>query len=485
MILRDYQVRAIEATRAAYRDGKRKIILCLPTGAGKTVVMAAMIQKSTCPVVFYVHRRELVKQAVARLAAWGIAAGVIAAGERASSARVQVASIPTVSARLKRGATVPPAGLVFVDECQHARAGTWQEIIEAYPLVIGASATPYRLDGRGLGELFDSLVNPVSVQDLCDAGVLVEPTVYAPSAPDLSGVRMRNGDFAPEALAQRMAELEGNIVEHWLALGERRRTVVFAVNIEHSRALTERFRAAGVRAEHLDGGAPAIERDAVLARLATGETEILSNCMLLGEGWDLPALSVAILARPTASMALHRQQIGRIMRSCDGKDGALVLDHAGNHLRHGFVTDPIDISLDGKVKRQGEASLKTCPACFCVMSASASACPECGHVFTVGDEREAVPEESDGRLTKLEKRTIMRDWYASLIADANRYGSRLGWARHKFKDRYGCWPSAGGGLGRAADEIEDWYRCAAYEPRTSQWRDYCGRCYRNHEAHNP
>lgn len=496
--LRDYQSRAIEAVRHEYRQGRRRIVLCLPTGAGKTVCASAMIRHGLDrghTALFMVHRRELVRQAVDRLACWGIEAGVVASGERATPSPVQVASIQTLSAWLRRNKPLPPADVVYVDECSHIRARTWEEVLDYYRAkpVIGLSATPYRLDGRGLGEVFDALVNPVGVQELCDAGVLVEPDVYAPEVPDLAGVRVRAGEFEQEALDAEMAKLEGKVVEHWLEYagpnrtklpsdGRALKTVGFAVTIRHSRSLTERLNAAGARFEHIDGSASNEERDGALERLASGEIDGVFNCMLLGEGWDLPALQCAVLARPTASMALHRQQVGRIMRSCGDGKAALVLDHAGNHLRLGFVTDHLEVSLEGKVKRPGEAVLKTCPQCFCVVAGGVKQCPECGFVFEVAEHED--PEESERKLRRLDKREFKLVFYRDLIEQANTYNLRLGWARHKFKSRYSCWPNAAAGIGKQAADAEKWYRCSQYEPRASEWRDYCGRCYRSKDQHS-
>lgn len=484
--LRDYQERAVAELRAHWRE---RPILMLPTGAGKTVVAASIIQGAVAKgrrVLFLVHRRELVRQAVERLADWEVRSGVIAAGWPTAPAEpVQVASIQTLARRAK-----PAADVVIVDECQHARSDTWEELLDHYSeasaCVLGLSATPYRLDGRGLGRTFGCIVRPVTVRELCELGVLVEPEVYAPPPPDLTGVPIVRGDYDLDALAQRMKDLCGDIVAHWFKHAQGRRTVAFACSVEHSETMVARFVEQGVRAAHLDGSMAHKDRDAVLAQLASGELELVSNCMVLGEGWDLPALECAILARPTASMALHRQQVGRIMRAAAGKGRAIVLDHAGNTVRLGFVTQEVDVKLDDRAKLAGEPPVKTCPGCFRVVPVNCMKCPECGYEFE-DIEKKTPPDETDETLVRLTPTSDenRREVYRHLVELASDRGSRLGWARHQFLERYGVWPSAAKplGLGRSAGEVESVYQCSGYEAKPSQWGEKCGRCFKAGRGH--
>ena len=498
----------------------------LPTGAGKTVVASAVIHGAVAKgkrILFLVHRRELVIQAVKRLADWGVEAGVIAAGwEPAPERPVQVASIQTLIRRAR-----PTADVVIVDECQHARSETWEELLDHYsppagccecePLareehegpcrlapsacIIGLSATPYRLDGRGLGRTFGCVLNPVTVRQLCELGVLIAPRLLAPPGPDLRGVRKVAGEYDLGQVEERMRNLTGDIVSHWMrharldplagrtplaAPGSQMKTVAFAISIAHSEALVERFLTAGVRAAHLDGTAGATERDNVLGALAHGELDLVSNCMVLGEGWDLPELQCAILARPTASLALHRQQIGRIMRAAPDKNGALVLDHAGNTHRHGLVTSEVEVSLDDRARIVEESPTKTCSECFCVVPANAQVCPECGHEWEV--EHKDKTRETDEELVEIQT-TAPEDreaWYRGLVAEANLTRKRLGWARYRYQEVCGAWPNAAppAGIGRSkAAAAENRYDCWTYEPKKSEWGERCGRCFRDERAH--
>ena len=198
---------------------------------------------------------------------------------------------------------LPPADLLVIDEAHHCPAATYQKIIDAYPdaMLLGLTATPCRGDGRGLGGIFETIIECPQVAELIEQGYLVRTRIYAPVNPDLRGVRTVAGDYveanSPTAWTGR--KLVGDIVTHWHKFGERRKTVAFAVNVAHSIHLRDEFIKSGVRAEHIDGITPKPERDATLARLASGEIELVTNCMVLTEGWDMPEVGCCILARPT------------------------------------------------------------------------------------------------------------------------------------------------------------------------------------------
>lgn len=465
MDLRPYQLRAVDELLALRSE---RPVLAMPTGAGKTVVMCEVIRRSTGRVLLVAHRRELVTQARDRLAAHGIRAGLILAGESRACLPIQVASIQTLMRRV-----VPPADMLIIDEAHHAVGPSYQQLVLRHldGWVWGATATPFRLDGKGLGSIFSRIVCPVRTKELCEQGVLVAPVVYAPPAPDLRGIKTVAGDFAQDALGERMGALVGNSVEHWLRITPGRRTIAFAVNVQHSMLLCKRFQDAGVRAAHLDGSDSVATRDAVLQALAAGAIDVLCNCMILGEGWDLPSLEVAILARPTKSRALHLQQIGRIMRAAPGKAGAVVLDHAGNHHRHGGALDHIEYSLDDKKKHDSQpAPFKTCKACYAIVPLGATECPECGADLagTVG-----VPVEEEGELVPLEvvdRGAVYRD----LVRKASSRNYRMGWARFQFKNRFGTWP-------RGMKEIEELYVCPEHEIEVKPWPvgTRCARCLRS------
>jgi superfamily II DNA or RNA helicase len=338
---------------------------------------------------------------------------------------------------------------IVVHNCHHAAADSYQNVLAEYPdaHIVGLTATPFRLDGRGLGELFGELVVAAWPDELCSDGVLHKPRVWASKAPDLRGVRVVAGDYNLGALAQRSntAELNADIVETWRKRAAGRRTVAFAVDIAHSMAITKAFQDAGVPAEHLDGGTPRSQRDDILDRLRSGKTLVVSNCMVLTEGWDLPALECAVVARPTASLNLHLQMIGRVMRACDGKDGAIVLDHAGNHHVHGLVTRRLNYTLsDEKVSSDDPLGLRRCGNCGLLYGLDEECCPECGWVpvSTGGGERSRPAIHGPGELAEFDDTSFeyRRQMWVQIEAQRMAGGYREGWSFYRFKDRFGVEP---------------------------------------------
>ena len=439
--LRDYQETAVSNVIAAL--GSRPILVA-PTGSGKTVMATEVVRRLDAPTLWLAHRKELIDQAAERLESHGLSTGLIKAGYPATpDAQVQVASVQTLVRREK-----PRASLIVIDECHHATANTYQRILDEYPDVplVGLTATPFRLDGRGLGDLFGELVVAAWADELCKRGVLHSPKVWASKAPDLRGVRVTAGDYNLGQLSERSntRELQADIVETWQKHAAGKRTVAFAVDVEHSRAITEAFRAVGVPAEHLDGKTPDDERDAVLARLRSGETQIVSNCMVLTEGWDLPALECAIIARPTASLNLHLQMIGRVMRACDGKDGAIVLDHAGNHHVHGLVTRRLQYALGNeKVGFAEPLGLRRCRRCGLLFETQLSACPECGWVQVAeGSHRSRFGVHYAGELAEFDDSSFeyRRQAWNLLEAEHEASGYKPGWSLYRFKDLFGVKP---------------------------------------------
>jgi DNA repair protein RadD len=462
MELRPYQHSVIHALWAA--RGMKKLLVA-PTGAGKTEIACGIIQDlADQTVLFLAHRRELIFSARDKLARWGIPAGVILAGEVSDPAqRVQIASIQTLWSRQKRDAGwLPSADVVFVDEAHHSPATTYRKLIEHYKesCIVGLTATPSRADGRGLGGIFDSMVECPQVPDLIDRGYLVKTKVYAPTTPDLKGVKVRMGDYHEGQLAARMdtPKLVGDIISHWHRLAGRKKTVVFASSVGHSIHLKEEFVKSGVRAEHIDGKTDSVERDRILKRLSDGDLELITNCMVLTEGWDQPDVGCLVLARPTKSMGLYRQMVGRAIRTFPGKDHALVLDHAGATFQHGFIEEPVTWTLDPDKravsqinearKDRGEAAsnLVACSNCDAIRTAG-KPCPECGHMPKRPGDYHAVIDadlallDINGQHQAAYSPEQRQAFYQQLLFIAHQRGYKSGWAGHKFKEKFGRWPS--------------------------------------------
>lgn len=464
--LRPYQARAVAEIAEAIAAGRRRIILVAPTGAGKTVIMARLARDARQDgrsILALVHRRELVQQLSGKLFDAGLDHGIVAAGFPARPGeRAQVASISTLHARAVRGSAMnlPDADLILVDEAHHATARTWRQIIAAYPdaIVIGVTATPCRGDGRGLGGIFDCMIECPPISELIAAGFLVPTKVYAPTEPDLAGIRISRGDYNEKQLAERMdgPQLVGDIVTHWHRLAERRCTVVFATSVAHAIHLRDEFGRSGVAAAHVDGGTPTVERDAILARLAAGSLEVVVNCGVLTEGFDLPAIGCIVMARPTKSLALFRQIVGRGLRPAPGKDHVLVLDHAGATFEHGLIEQPIKwpLAADARAERPSQSSrgkkrapeLKACPECSAVRWSWAP-CDECGWRPRVKPQ---VVEATDGQLGHVEADRFARErkpgfneknlFHAELAWIATERGYASGWIAHKYREKFGEWP---------------------------------------------
>lgn len=467
VILRDYQVRAIQGLRAEFCKGNKRTILVLPTGGGKTTVAAEMIKGAVSKsnrVLFLAHRTELIDQASARLDTYEIDHGIIQSGTlRAKpTAQVQVASIQTLVNR-----QLPPADLVIVDESHRARSESYLKILCQYPeaAVIGLTATPIRLDGKGLGDLFSAMVEAATVEELIASGVLIPPRVFVPSAPDLAGIKTTAGDYNQGQLADVMDKphLVGDIIEHWLDLAQGRQTVVFAASVEHSLHLRDAFRKEGVSAEHIDGCTNKHERKRILDDLANGRIQVVTNMGVLTEGWDCPSCSCGVLARPTKSLGLYLQEVGRIMRCAPGKTDAILLDHAGCTFEHGVASESREWELTpSKKKKPSAPSIKNCPMCYAVTASMAIRCPECGYVWeTLRSEGHNEIAQIDGRLEEYDpEKHRKQHWlgkffpkdpkhptaqekqrlYDYLANKAKQKDYAKGWIAHKYREVMGVWP---------------------------------------------
>jgi DNA repair protein RadD len=467
--LRPYQIDVIDKVDAVTAEGKQRVQVVAPTGAGESVIVAEIIKRAVADglrVVVLAHRREIIAQTSRKLSTNGVEHGIIRAGLAMDlEQNVQVCSVQTLWARAMwtKKIPLPPPDLLIIDESHHVPAGTYRKIVEAYPnaILLGATATPCRGDGRGLGNFFDCIVESPQVAELIAQGHLVRTRVYAPRDIDLKGVRVKAGDYVETQLAQRMDrdDLVGDIVSHWHKHGEGRRTVVFAVNVAHSVHIRDEFIKSGVKAEHIDGTTPKEERDAALARLASGETKVITNCMVLTEGWDLPEVSCCILARPTKKIGLYRQMVGRVLRPAPGKYNAIVPDHSGAVYQHGFVEDHVEWILQSdkravspahsaRLKSGHGSRLLECSQCSAMRTAG-EPCSHCGF-FPKARAEALVFRDGELGLVDRKTRTVVASsdpnermkWHAMLMYIAAERGYRPGWAAYKYKEKFGTWPPA-------------------------------------------
>lgn len=454
--LRPYQLAALDRIEGAFAAGRRAPLLAAPTGSGKTVIAAELIRRETAAgrrVLFVAPRRELIHQCSDKLQAFGVQHGVLLSGDprRNVAALAQVASIDTLRARLDR-LPLPDPDLVVADEAHLHITRIRVGLLEAWPAArrVGLTATPARKDGRGLRLLFDELIEVATVPELMRLGFLVPARYFSIAEPDLARVRIRAGDYAPSDLAEAVSPLVGDVPVTWLQRAPGRRTAVFAVNVKHSIALRDAFLRHGVAAEHVDGAMPTREREAAFDRFRDGRTQVLTNCQLASYGFDLPELDCVVLARPTKSLVLYLQMVGRGLRPAAGKADCLVLDHSGCVHRHGFAHEERFWTLDGHAELSVEARERgaktedkqlTCPDCACVFSGTRT-CPSCGYYFEPAGK---VVRTLDGELVEIGARASADTqdrmvFYTELMGYAKQHGFKAGWAAHKFKERHGTFP---------------------------------------------
>ena len=447
--LRPYQQQAISDLRMAYRSGSAAPLLVAPTGMGKTVVFAAITQAAAArgrQVLILVHRRELIHQASAKLAAIGVDHGVIAAGITPANASVQVASVQTLIRRLDRAAA---PDLIIIDEAHHAVAGSWRKVINHWPnsLLLGVTATPVRQDGRGLGSMFDHLVLGPSTAVLIATGYLSPARIYAPPpVADLTGIHRRAGDYAIDEAADRMDRptVTGDAISHYQRIGAGQPAIAFCCNVKHAEHVCHAFTVAGIRSATLLGNTT--DRDALVARFAAGFIDVLVTVDVVSEGFDCPGAAVAILLRPTQSEGLYLQQIGRVLRPAQSKAAAIVLDHVGNVHRHGFPDDYREWSLDDRVARVRTTdvqapTVRTCPECFAAFK-PAPVCPCCGAECAPslrelkqvdGDLQELKREAVQQRVTERKKAQTLQQLIA--VGQARGMKNPVGWAKHVHNAR--------------------------------------------------
>ena len=374
--LRPYQREGLTRVLDAFRRGARKVLVVLPTGGGKTTVFAHLVASIKAPAVILVHRRELATQASNRLREFGVDHGLILAGERPKPyARVQIASVQTLVRR-----KAPPAGLVIPDEAHLSTAATWEQILEQYPdaKILGFTATPWRLSGKPLAAQYDEVVVIASPRELREQGFLSPYVGFSYKAPDLEQIEKVGDDYNQQqtGAAMRSSAIVTAIVEQWTKHAASLSTVVFACTVEHSQQLAAEFRAAGARAEHLDGSTSIEQRKAILARVKSGATQVLCNVGVAVEGLDIPRLKCCVLARPTLSLSRALQMTGRVRRPWNGVT-ARIHDHAFVMRQHGLPDADRDYSLTvQKAKPVSDlGSLTQCSQCFALYEGDR--CPSC------------------------------------------------------------------------------------------------------------
>ena len=454
MQLREYQAEAIDNLRSSLQDGSRSPLLVMPTGAGKTVVFAEIskrLRKNKHNVLILVHRKELIDQASKKLKAIKVTHGIIAANYQPKNSSIQIASVQTLVRRLNTNKFKPH--YIIIDEAHHAAAGSWDKILtnfsDAYR--IGCTATPIRLDGRGLKDYFDDLIPSYSISKLIELKYLAPYKVYAPPLKlNLNKVKVLGGDFQKKDLEEKMqkADIVGDAVQQYKKHADGLPAIAFCISVKHAERVCKRFNDAGYKSAIVHGDMPLKQREEVIGGLGNGKIQVLTSVDVISEGTDCPNVSVAILLRATKSEGLYLQQVGRILRPQENKT-AIILDHVNATRTHGFVDDDRDWSLhsEKKTKKKGELAprVETCKKCFAAYK-PAPKCPVCGYEAQQRDAR--FIKEEEGELIELKKqqeKESIKQQQKLLIASAKTMeelemvakilGYKKGWAYRVFQSR--------------------------------------------------
>jgi DNA repair protein RadD len=454
MKLREYQQLLAEAIHAAFAAGTKRVLGVLPTGGGKTEVAIALIRELATPqrrALIVVERKVLCKQWRARLLLHGVDRVGLIQGENtiAVSAPVIVATIQSLRTR-----GVPEdVGLIVIDE-SHIWHASHDDVIDKLggACVLGLTATPLR---EGLGLRFDSMMVGATIRELIDAGHLVRPRYFAPKAnaidEALSGIHVIAGDYKLDELSRAMRgkAIIGDVVGTWWLRASERQTIAFCVDKTHAHELAAEFVTADVQARVVLDDTDDDERVEVFDAFDRGEVRVLCSVGVLSIGFDSPVASCAILARPTCSLSLHIQQGGRVLRPFEGKPDALILDHAGNTLKHGLLEDfepPSDLSqVDRKADkkdRRERADVWVCKHCEAVNARTDDLCIECGeprrrvtHLVVIDGELRSIElpagqQPNAPTVERVRRAHAMHLWYA------RHKGLRDGWAYHATLRRF-------------------------------------------------
>lgn len=371
MELRDYQQDLYDKTKDAFRAGKKRVLICVGCGAGKSYIFAKMAQQTKGDVLVLTHRQELRDQTARLFADNGI------------NARIEM--ILTEANRLGQ---YPKPALIITDEAHLSRSNSWMRVLDYYDThTVGFTATPVRLDGKPLGDIYDTLVTGVSVRWLIDHQRLAPYEYYAPTAVETDGLRVQCGDYVIRDLEQLMTDraIYSDVLKSWERFAKGEKTIAYCVSVKHAKETAEMFSAAGYPAVEIDGATPQKKRAEIMQDFRDGKITVLCNVGIISEGVSIDDVSCCLLLRPTESHALFWQQGMRSMRYQNGKV-AKVIDCVGNYSRNPLFDADIQWSLTESVKKKpkinenGDFFIRTCQSCFKVFK-TAPVCPYCGAAY--------------------------------------------------------------------------------------------------------
>lgn len=428
---RPYQRAALDGIHDAYRRGRRSVLITMATGTGKTVVFATLIherhqQGDRRPTLVIAHREELLSQAAEKISEVcpRLRVDIEQAGRKASTgSSVVIASVQTISrANSERLAWLRP-GLIVVDEAHHAAANGYQAVLKRFAgpetQVLGVTATPHRLDGKelhGKAAIFEEVAFNYPIRQAIEDGFLCDLRGYrVETETDLGGIETtRLGDFAQGDLARRVDNPARTraALKHWLEVARDRRTIAFCAGVEHAHHVAEEFRARSITAEALDGSMHSRDRAAIMERVRSGRTQVLANCEIATEGFDVPPISCVMMLRPTQSWGLYVQCIGRGTRLSPetGKRDLVVIDCVDNCTRHNLATVPAILGLPPGLDLEGKSLVKAAQS-----------------IEEMGARAAVLQHALPGSWTELQTMLLQVDLFGAIETPQELAGARLRW----------------------------------------------------------
>ncbi|MCT3532269.1 DEAD/DEAH box helicase [Latilactobacillus curvatus] len=441
--LHPYQMKLVEQAREELKKGNKSCLLVSPAGSGKSVVIAEIARLTTLKggrVMFMVHRQELINQIIGSF--------------KANSVDLNLCTVMTVGKIRNRLDKLPRPNLIITDETHHSLAKTYRDIYDYYANVprLGFSATPWRLNGKGLGDVYDAMIEGPDVQWLIDNHYLAPFDYYSVNLIDESKLsKSSTGDYSNKSIDEAVGHtIYGDVIKTYRDKVDGQQAIVYAHSIVFSKQIAQQFRDAGINAAHCDSKTPQRERDKIMTDFKKGTLKVLSNCDLISEGYNVPDCSCVIMLRPTESLVLFIQQSMRCMRFKPGKQ-ATIIDHVANYTRFGLPNTPHKWTLKDREKKKKSTNttvdtpIKQCAFCFAVIPAQSKNCPLCGHEVEVVQTEIKVDETA--RIEKIESNfRLQADYivtkkiselksYEELKAYAKARGYKQGWIYFQAKNK--------------------------------------------------
>lgn len=434
--LHNYQRNLVDKARQAFSEGYKAPCIVAPCGAGKSVMISEIARLTTEKgnrVLFLVHRKELIEQ--------------IENSFRINAVNLDLVQFGMVQTIVRRLDKTERPQLIITDESHHGLAKSYRNIYEYFndALRLSFTATPIRLNGEGLGDVNDILLEEVNAEWLIENGFLSPYKYYAPKLIEEDYLKLSSmKEFTSKSIDDALGNvIYGDVIAHYKKLADGEQAIAYCHSVAASEELAETFNSLGIPAAHIDGKTDKQKRGAIIEQFRKREIRVLTNVDLIGEGFDVPDCSTVIMLRPTKSLSLYIQQSMRGMRFKAGKT-SIIIDHVGNVQRFGLPDEKREWSLTGKKKQSSEATIKIkqCENCFAVYSITEKACPMCGHVVEVVRTNEKEHDET-AELEEIKKGDIAikmdfrepRDCKSiqELYDLAKNRGYKKGWAYHQAK----------------------------------------------------